>query len=109
MDSRNLVTSIVICNMPEAHGRAEYSLSLRLCGALARERRIQSEFEYLVLDQSLRYSNVERCSLALWTAEDPIIPTFVDMNQNLTSWSISGITYRWHTSPGVIVVWSIHA
>lgn len=109
MDSRNLVTSIVICNMPEAYGRAEYSLSLRLRGTPARERGIQNEFEYLVLDQSFRYSNVERCSLALWAAEDPTIPTFVDINRNLTSWSTSGITYRWHTSPDVIVVWSIHA
>lgn len=109
MDSRNLVTSIVTCNMPEAYGRAEYSLSLGPCGTLARERRIQSEFEYLGLDQPFRYSDVEWCSLALWAAEDPIMPTFVDMDQNLTSRSISGITRRWRKSPGVVVVWSIHA
>lgn len=109
MDSRNLVTSIVICNVPEAYGRAEYSLSLRLCGTFVREKRVQCEFEHLVLDQSFRYSNVEWCSFAPWAAEDPITPTFVDMNQSLTSRSISGITYRWHTSPDVVVVWSIHA
>lgn len=110
MDSRNLVISIVTCNVPEAYGRAECPLFTRIRGTFVVEGEIQSKFEYLDLTQPFCYLDIDWCALyALWATEDPITPALADIDPNPISWSTFGITYGWHTSPDVVVVWSLHA
>lgn len=112
MDSRNLVTSIVTCDMPEAYGRAECPLFTRVRGLFVVAGEVQSKFEYLNCARRFSYLNIDWERLyTLWARndEDSVMPAIADVDLNPISWSTFGNTYGWFTSPDAYIVWSLHA
>lgn len=110
MDSRNLVTSIVTCDLPEAYGRAEHPFFTRIDGPFTVREEIQSNFECLDRTGMFCRLNIDWCSLfTLWATEGSSVLALAGFDTNPISWSTSDNTYGWRVPLDAFVVWSLHA